>query len=126
MQQFLSFGNKVDELSYFKTLLGDMRMKTKETPYTERKAFELESSGDISLEKEFQSAMEEVSAKEKDFAQLFQMTEFLFEKHDELQGRVSELTALNQNYLNLEEEMHQKQMTFAEDLQEKIQRLNFF
>jgi hypothetical protein len=50
----------------------------------------------------------------------------LFEKHDELQGRVSELTALNQNYLNLEEEMHQKQMTFAEDLQEKIQRLNFF
>ena len=50
---FLSFGNKVDELSYFKTLLGDMSAKTKETPYSERKAFELGSSGDFVVEKEF-------------------------------------------------------------------------
>ena len=102
-------------------------MKTKETPFTERKAFELESSGgDFQVEREFQLAMEEVSTKEKDFAQLFQMTEFLFEKHDELQGRVTELTAVNQNYSNLEEEMHQKQMAFAEDLNEKTQRLTFY
>lgn len=95
MQQFLSFGNKLDELSYFKSLLGEMRTKTKETPFSERKAFELASSGEINAEKELQLAMEEVSAKEKDFAQLFQMTEFLFEKHDELQGRVAELTTIN-------------------------------
>ncbi len=70
--------------------------------------------------------MEEVSTKEKDFAQLFQMTEFLFEKHDELQGRVTELAAVNQGYSNMEEDMHQKQMAFAEDLQEKTQRLTFY
>jgi hypothetical protein len=46
------------------------------------------------LERELQMAMEEVSTKEKDFAQLFQMTEFLFEKHDELQGRVTELSVV--------------------------------
>lgn len=80
-------------------------MKTKETPFAERKAFELESSGEVQLERELQIAMEEVSTKEKDFAQLFQMTEFLFEKHDELQGRVTELAAANHNYSNLEEEM---------------------
>ena len=44
-------------------------MKTKETSFTERKAFELESSrGDFQLEREFQLALEEVSTKEKDFA----------------------------------------------------------
>lgn len=49
-------------------------------------------------------AMEEMGTKEKDFTQLFQMTEFLFEKHDELLNRVTELTAAIQNYSNIEEE----------------------
>ena len=50
---------------------------------------------DIHMESELQLAMEEVSSKEKDFSELLQMTEFIFEQHDELQARVLELTAVN-------------------------------
>ena len=44
------------------------------------------------------------------------MTEFLFEKHDELNQRVTELTALNQNYSTMEQDLHQRQAATAEDL----------
>lgn len=95
MKSFLSIGNKVDELSYFKALIGDLKQKCAETPYSEKRAFALCDMQDIHLESELQLAMEEVSSKEKDFSELLQMTEFIFEQHDELQARVLELTAVN-------------------------------
>lgn len=114
--QFLSIGKKVDELSYFKSLLDSLRAKSTETPYSERIAFQLNDVNEAHLETQFQHALEEVSVKEKDFSQLFQMTEFLFEKHDELNQRVTELTALNQNYSTMEQDLHQRQAATAEDL----------
>ena len=67
MKSFLSIEKKVDELSYFKTLLNDFRAKSNESPYAERRAFELNDLKDVHLEKELEKAMEEVSTKEKDF-----------------------------------------------------------
>ena len=96
--------------------MDSLRAKSTETPYSERIAFQLNDVNEAHLETQFQHALEEVSVKEKDFSQLFQMTEFLFEKHDELNQRVTELTALNQNYSTMEQDLHQRQAATAEDL----------
>ena len=52
MKSFLSIGNKVDELSYFKALIGDLKQKCAETPYSEKRAFALCDMQDIHLEQE--------------------------------------------------------------------------
>lgn len=54
------------------------------------------------------------------------MTEFLFEKNDEYQGRISELVAVNNNYSQLEVEIENKQNAFNEELRDKVQRLEFY
>ncbi len=54
------------------------------------------------------------------------MTEFLFEKNDEYQGRITELTTLNNSYSHLEVELENKQNAFNEELRDKVQRLEFY
>jgi hypothetical protein len=54
------------------------------------------------------------------------MTEFLFEKNDEYQSRISELVAVNNNYSHLEVDIENKQNAFNEELREKVQRLEFY
>ena len=48
--QFLSIGKKVDELSYFKSLLNDLRTKSNQTPYSERIAFQLDEQNEAHIE----------------------------------------------------------------------------
>ena len=67
-QSLISIGKQVDELSYFKELIGSLKMKSQEAPYAERRAFEMmnqnrrgSSIGEFDeahLEKELQMAME--------------------------------------------------------------------
>ena len=77
-KSLISVGKQVDELSYFKELIGSLRAKAMEVPYAERRSFEIinqnrrgsaiDDLDDAHLEKELQMAMEQVGNKEKDFA----------------------------------------------------------
>ena len=62
---------KVDELSYFKQMIGDLQSKLQGQPYAERRAFAMhEKMDDVFLENEVHSALEEITQKEKDLQQL--------------------------------------------------------
>jgi hypothetical protein len=40
-KSLISVGKQVDELSYFKELIGSLRAKAMEVPYAERRSFEI-------------------------------------------------------------------------------------
>ena len=66
-----------------------MQGKCEQTSYAERRAFAMNDDA-FDLEEEVHMAIEDINSKEKDLAQLIQVTNFLFERNDELIARESE------------------------------------
>ena len=91
MSKLINIGGGQDDVAYFKDCIQQLKEKTLTQSYTQKRAFEMEQNmAEMQLESELQMAFEDISQKEKDFAQLFQISEFLFDKNEELHRRVQE------------------------------------
>lgn len=86
MSKLLNIGQsgQNEDLAYYKSYVEQLKNKTIGTKYAQRRAFENAAQMDeMFMERELQSALEDISSKEDDFTQLFDCVQFLFDRNDE-------------------------------------------